>query len=55
MLIILNYISISHAALFLYIYFQVFVETLDKSFKNVCELDLVFHVDKVRFSFVDLV
>lgn len=28
--------------------FQVFVESLDKSFKNVCELDLVFHMDKVR-------
>ncbi|XP_054723141.1 AP-3 complex subunit sigma-2-like [Uloborus diversus] len=27
---------------------QVFVETLDKCFKNVCELDLVFHIDKVH-------
>ena len=27
---------------------QVFVETLDKCFENVCELDLIFHVDKVR-------
>uniref|UniRef100_A0A8C2N7D2 AP complex mu/sigma subunit domain-containing protein n=1 Tax=Cricetulus griseus TaxID=10029 RepID=A0A8C2N7D2_CRIGR len=26
---------------------QVFVETLDKCFDNVCELDLIFHVDKV--------
>ena len=26
---------------------QVFVETLDRCFKNVCELDLVFHMDKV--------
>lgn len=26
---------------------QTFVETLDKCFKNVCELDLVFHMDKV--------
>ena len=25
-----------------------FVETLDKCFENVCELDLIFHVDKVR-------
>ncbi|XP_010167509.2 AP-3 complex subunit sigma-1, partial [Antrostomus carolinensis] len=25
---------------------QVFVETLDKCFENVCELDLIFHVDK---------
>ena len=24
-----------------------FVETLDKSFENVCELDLIFHSDKV--------
>lgn len=27
---------------------QVFVETLDKYFENVCELDLIFHVDRVR-------
>ena len=27
---------------------QVFVETLDKCFENVCELDLIFHMDKVR-------
>ena len=26
---------------------QVLVETLDKCFENVCELDLVFHVNKV--------
>jgi len=26
---------------------QVFVETLDRCFENVCELDLIFHVDKV--------
>jgi len=30
--------------------FQVFVETLDKCFENVCELDLIFHVDKVNMS-----
>ena len=29
---------------------QTFVEALDKSFKNVCELDLVFHHDKVSDS-----
>lgn len=29
---------------------QTFVETLDKCFKNVCELDLVFHADKVYSS-----
>lgn len=27
---------------------QVFVEALDKCFENVCELDLIFHVDKVH-------
>lgn len=27
---------------------QTLVEALDKCFKNVCELDLVFHADKVR-------
>uniref|UniRef100_A0A8C7Y9K4 Adaptor related protein complex 3 subunit sigma 2 n=1 Tax=Oryzias sinensis TaxID=183150 RepID=A0A8C7Y9K4_9TELE len=27
---------------------QVFVETLDKCFENVCELDLIFHMDKMR-------
>ncbi|XP_022950395.1 AP-3 complex subunit sigma-like isoform X2 [Cucurbita moschata] len=27
---------------------QVFVETLDKCFKNVCELDLVFHYTKMH-------
>ena len=32
---------------------QVFVETLDKCFENVCELDLIFHVDKVSvFIFI---
>ncbi|XP_060014821.1 AP-3 complex subunit sigma-2 isoform X3 [Lagenorhynchus albirostris] len=32
---------------------QVFVETLDKCFENVCELDLIFHMDKIlcRFHF----
>ena len=32
----------------IYDFLQVFVETLDKCFENVCELDLIFHVDKVR-------
>ncbi len=27
---------------------QTFVEALDQCFKNVCELDLVFNVDKVH-------
>ena len=29
-------------------FLQVFVETLDRCFENVCELDLIFHVDKVH-------
>lgn len=28
---------------------QVFVQVLDACFENVCELDLVFHYEKVRF------
>ncbi|CAM9235345.1 unnamed protein product [Chrysoparadoxa australica] len=31
---------------------QVFVETLDKCFENVCELDLIFHSDKVHGLYV---
>lgn len=27
---------------------QVFVESLDQRFENVCELDLIFHVEKVH-------
>ncbi|XP_072016644.1 AP-3 complex subunit sigma-2-like isoform X2 [Amphiura filiformis] len=34
---------------------QVFVETLDKCFENVCELDLIFHVDKVHYILQELV
>ncbi|BFZ25816.1 hypothetical protein BsWGS_28854 [Bradybaena similaris] len=34
---------------------QVFVETLDKCFENVCELDLIFHVDKVHYILSELV
>lgn len=34
---------------------QVFVETLDKSFENVCELDLIFNVDKVHHILNELV
>ena len=29
---------------------KVFVESLDRTFENVCELDLVFHFDEVRMS-----
>ncbi|XP_074601021.1 AP-3 complex subunit sigma-2 or [Brevipalpus obovatus] len=34
---------------------QVFVETLDKCFENVCELDLIYHVDKVHYILNELV
>ncbi|KAJ6223971.1 hypothetical protein RDWZM_002516 [Blomia tropicalis] len=34
---------------------NVFVETLDKCFENVCELDLIFHVDKVHYILNELV
>uniref|UniRef100_A0A915JIV9 AP complex mu/sigma subunit domain-containing protein n=1 Tax=Romanomermis culicivorax TaxID=13658 RepID=A0A915JIV9_ROMCU len=34
---------------------QVLVETLDRCFENVCELDLIFHVDKVHFILSELV
>ncbi|KXJ13609.1 AP-3 complex subunit sigma-1 [Exaiptasia diaphana] len=34
---------------------QVFVETLDKCFENVCELDLIFHMDKVHNILAEIV
>ena len=34
---------------------QVFVETLDKCFENICELDLIFHVDKVHNMLAEMV
>lgn len=34
---------------------QVFVETLDKCFENVCELDLIFHADAVHNILAELV
>lgn len=34
---------------------QVFVETLDKCFENVCELDLIFHADVVHYILSELV
>lgn len=34
---------------------QVFVEALDKCFENVCELDLIFHVDRVEYILDELV
>uniref|UniRef100_A0A8C6TQC7 Adaptor related protein complex 3 subunit sigma 2 n=1 Tax=Neogobius melanostomus TaxID=47308 RepID=A0A8C6TQC7_9GOBI len=36
-------------------FFQVFVETLDKCFENVCELDLIFHMDKVHYILQEVV
>ena len=29
---------------------QVFVESLDRAFENVCELDLIFHFDEVSIT-----
>ncbi|NXP18408.1 AP3S1 protein, partial [Scytalopus superciliaris] len=43
---ILDLIQVSLTSGFCF-FLQVFVETLDKCFENVCELDLIFHVDKV--------
>ena len=34
---------------------QVFVESLDKCFENVCELDMIFHVDKVHYIINEMV
>ena len=34
---------------------QVFVETLDKHFENVCELDLIFHADKCLYILDEIV
>ena len=34
---------------------QVFVEALDKRFENVCELDLIFHSDRVHFILDEIV
>ena len=34
---------------------QVFVETLDKCFENVCELDLIFNSDKVHYIVDEIV
>ena len=31
-----------------YLTLQVFVEILDRCFENVCELDPIFHIDKVH-------
>lgn len=34
---------------------QVFVESLDRAFENVCELDLIFHYDEASDSFLTVV
>lgn len=34
---------------------QVFVEALDKCFENVCELDLIFHSDRVHYILDEVV
>jgi len=34
---------------------QVFVETLDKCFETVCELDLIFHADKIHYVLDEIV
>lgn len=34
---------------------QVFVEALDKCFEEVCELDLVFHIDKVHYILDEII
>lgn len=34
---------------------QVFVESLDRSFENVCELDLIFHFDEVLLVLSEIV
>lgn len=39
----------SENELFIHSMIQSLVEVLDKSFENVCELDLVFHSDKVNY------
>lgn len=39
----------------MFVNFQVFVETLDKCFENVCELDLIFHADAAHQVLDELV
>ncbi|EIN13639.1 Adaptor protein complex sigma subunit [Punctularia strigosozonata HHB-11173 SS5] len=34
---------------------QVFVESLDRAFENVCELDLVFHFDEVHYILSEII
>uniref|UniRef100_A0A2K6GQW1 Adaptor related protein complex 3 subunit sigma 2 n=1 Tax=Propithecus coquereli TaxID=379532 RepID=A0A2K6GQW1_PROCO len=46
---------IQHLLIFFLIAPKVFVETLDKCFENVCELDLIFHMDKVHYILQEVV
>ncbi|GET89002.1 adaptor complex AP-3 small subunit, putative [Leishmania tarentolae] len=34
---------------------QVFVESLDRTFENVCELDLIFHSEKVQYTLMEMI
>ena len=34
---------------------QVFVETLDRCFEDVCELDLIFHSDRVHYILDEII
>lgn len=34
---------------------QVFVETLDRCFENVCELDIIFHMDKINYVLDEII
>jgi AP-3 complex subunit sigma len=34
---------------------QVFVESLDRTFENVCELDLIFHFDEVHLVLAEVI
>ncbi|CBY14559.1 unnamed protein product [Oikopleura dioica] len=36
-------------------FFKVLVEVLDRCFENVCELDLIFHMDKVHFILNEMI
>jgi AP-3 complex subunit sigma len=38
-----------------FLFFQVLVEVLDRCFENVCELDLIFHMDKVHFILNEMI
>uniref|UniRef100_A0AAR2IJN0 AP complex mu/sigma subunit domain-containing protein n=1 Tax=Pygocentrus nattereri TaxID=42514 RepID=A0AAR2IJN0_PYGNA len=52
---ILDLIQVSVIIVNVCFHVQVFVETLDKCFENVCELDLIFHMDKVHYILQEVV